>query len=73
VIVASVEELQGQLATLKAARASGIQKVRYRDRETWFKTNAEMAAAIRSLESEIAAATDAPGPRVIYVQNSRGW
>jgi len=43
------------LASLKAARYSGHQRVRHGDRDIVFKTDAEMAAAISALEAEIAA------------------
>ena len=43
------------LAALKEARFSGHQRVRFGDRDVTYKSDAEMAAAIRALEAEIAA------------------
>lgn len=69
----TVEEMREQLARLRKSRASGASKVVFRDRETWFKSDAEMAAAIRDLEERIARAEGTTRPTIINVRNLGGW
>jgi hypothetical protein len=45
--------LQTQLDTLKAARASGTRLVRFGERETRFRSDAELTNAIAALEAEL--------------------
>lgn len=71
--MADLATLRAQLDELKAARASGVSKVRFRDRETWFKTDTEMASAIRDLEAEIAAADGLPRIKFHTITKDRGW
>jgi len=52
------------LASLKAARYSGHQRVRHGDRDITYKSDDEMDAAIRALEAEIAA--DAGNGRKVH-------
>jgi len=46
--------LQEQLETLREARASGLRKVKYGEREMEYRTDEELAAAIADLERRIA-------------------
>ncbi len=52
--MATEAELTAQRDALKKARRSGLRRVRYGDREMEYKSDADMAAAIRDLEREIA-------------------
>lgn len=49
----TVTDLEGQLAALRRARNLGVSVVRQNDRETRFKSDAEMASAIADLERRI--------------------
>lgn len=69
----TVEQLREQLAKLQKTRASGASKIEFRDRSTWFKTDAEMAAAIRDLEERIAKAEGVTRPTIINIRNAGGW
>lgn len=53
--MATVEELQAQLAKLKAARASGAKSISYDNRMVTYRDVAELNAAIASVEQELAA------------------
>jgi len=59
-MAATVEQLQAQLDSLRAVRAGGEKRVRYRgpnsEQEVEYKTDAELAAAIFDLERQINAA-----------------
>jgi hypothetical protein len=70
--------LNEQLAELKAARASGARRVRFRsgdgEREVEFRMDSELVAAIGALEREIAGLEAARArPRIVYVHTERGW
>lgn len=55
--------LADDLAALKAAARSGVQRVRYSDnREVTYRTMAEIRQAIADVEAEIAAASGRPLP-----------
>ena len=61
--MATVQELQAQLDALRAVRAGGEKRIRYRgpnsEQEVEFKSDAELAAAIFDLERQINAAQGA--------------
>lgn len=57
--------LESQLAELLAVRHGGARRVKFRDRETEFQSDAELAAAIADLERRIA---EAKGSRVRTVR-----
>ena len=65
--------LQGQLSDLKAARASGASRVAYEGKATDFRSDAELQAAIASLEHEIEQAQGVSKPRVVITRASKGW
>ena len=69
---AAPPDLQAQLASLKAARAQGINSISIEGYTTVFRSDAEMRTAIASLESEIAAASGVPPVRNVNVR-SKGW
>lgn len=72
-----VDQLRANLSALKAARYGGVRKVRFmnggEERETEFKTDAEMAAAIRALELDIATLEGTTGTRTVVVRSTKGW
>ncbi len=53
--MATVTELQQQLADLKEARRSGVKRVIFNERDVTYKSDADMAKAQKDLENEIAA------------------
>ncbi|QJP14334.1 hypothetical protein G3545_12180 [Starkeya sp. ORNL1] len=69
--MADAATLQERLEKLRAARASGIRRLRYSDgREHEFRSDAELVAAIADLERQIGGAS-AP-PKLIYFNSSKG-
>ena len=71
--MATLGELQAQRATLAAARAQGIREVRDSDNSAIaYKSDSEMAAAIRALDSEIAELQRGPRPSVVRFNTSKG-
>ena len=65
--------LRTQLEELRAARASGVRRVEFRDRTVEYRTDNELAAAIRDLETRIAAAEGRPAVSVIRPRLVRNW
>ena len=65
--------LATQLEELRAARASGVRRVEFRDRIVEYRTDTELAAAIRDLETRIAAAQGQPVVSVIRPRSARNW
>lgn len=51
--MATEMELRAQLTKLKAARRSGLKRVRFGEREMEYRSDADMAKAIRDIEDEI--------------------
>jgi len=66
-----VADLAEQLETLRAARASGLRRVRMGTREMEYRSDAELAGAIADLEGRIAAAGRAM-PATIHFRTSKG-
>jgi hypothetical protein len=67
------EKLNAQLEALKKARRSGLRRVRFGDREMEYRSDADLAAAIRDLENEISATEGAPRRRrYFYPMTSKG-
>lgn len=64
--------LQEQLATLREARASGLRKVKYGEREMEYRTDEELAAAIADLERRIAQQNGAT-VHTIKLYSSKGF
>lgn len=67
----ALTELHTQLSELRAARASGIRRAEFRDRTVEYRSDAELAAAIRDLETRIAAAEGRPPVSVIRPRSAR--
>ncbi len=65
--MATLAQLQAQLAAIEAAYASGVLVVRHGDTQTTFRSLKEMSEIIAKLKAEIAAAngTQRRGPRYI--------
>lgn len=70
--MATIAEMQDQLANLRALRAEGVRKTRFGEDETEYRTDKELAAAIADLETRLAAAMK-PASRIIYPRTSRGY
>lgn len=70
-MVADATELQARLNTLRVARHAGFRRVRFADREIEYRSDAELAAAIGDLESQIEAATGRRAS-VIHFSTSKG-
>lgn len=70
---ATLAELQTSRAALVAARSTGIREVRDSNGESVaYKSDAEMAAALRALDSEIAAITGARRSGIVRFSTSKG-
>ena len=72
----ALDLLTANLASLKAARYGGVRKVSFHsageERETEFKSDAEMATAILAIEREIALLQGTP-TRTVIVRSYKGW
>ena len=60
-----------RLAELRAARGAGILHVRFGEREVWYRSDAELVAAIAALEAEL----NPTRPRNVMVRpvTQKGW
>ncbi|WP_420712637.1 phage head-tail joining protein [Ancylobacter sp. SL191] len=65
--------LTEQLRELREARASGVRRAEFRDRTVEYRSDGELAAAIRDLETRIAAAEGRPAVSVIRPRSLRNW
>lgn len=71
--MASIDELQTMRGRLFAARASGVREVMDSDGERIvYRTDNEMAAAIRAIDLSIVELTAGPRPSVIRFATSKG-
>ncbi|CBS88989.1 phage head-tail joining protein [Azospirillum lipoferum] len=70
--MAALADLISWRDALQAARYSGARRVVYGGKETEFKSDAEMAAALAALDRQIAAAGTAPRASFIRVSSSKG-
>ena len=68
-----VNELQQLRDDLVRARAKGVRRVRINGEEVEYKTDAEMADAIRNLEQRIARAAGTTRRRVFNPETGNGW
>lgn len=72
-----IDRLRADLASLKEARRLGVRRTMFRNgedqRETEFKSDAEMASAIWDMEREIAQLESAPASRNVVIRSSKGW
>lgn len=71
--MAKSEEIQTQLDALKAQRASGVARVSYDGKSIEYRGDAEIAEAIRSLETELKALTGNKTVRQIRLMTSKGY
>lgn len=71
--MATLSELQAQLAALKLARNSGALVVRKGDDMVTYRSLKEIEEIIAQLEGEIAALTDTPRVRTIRFHDKDGW
>jgi hypothetical protein len=67
--MADLETLLADLEELKEARRTGVLKIRFDEREVQFRSDAEIAAAISAIETEISG----PAPRNVIVRSTKGW
>lgn len=68
----TLEELVACRDRLRRARFKGVMTVRIDGEEITYKTDAQMAAALASIETEIAKLTRGPRPRTTYPQTTKG-
>ena len=75
--MATLVELEGFRDKLLAARGSGVARVMIQSpltrRETEFRSDAELAAALADIERRIAALSGAAAVSFVNPRNSRGW
>lgn len=72
--MADTAALEQQLESLRETRATTTaRRVRFGDKETEFKSDAELAAAIDDLERRIAAASGRNTPRIVNIRSNSGW
>lgn len=61
-----VTDLTAQLNALRIARHAGYRRIRFGDREVEYRSDAELATAIASLERQIEAATGKPAATIHF-------
>ena len=71
--MADLSTLQAQLASLKAARASGATRLSYEGKSIEYRSDADMQAAISAVQSEIDALNGKSKPRILVTRSSKGW
>jgi hypothetical protein len=71
--MADLATMQAQLTALAKARYSGTLRVRFSEREVQYKSDAELAKAIASLERRIADLQGNGSGQNIVVRSERGW
>lgn len=70
--MAALADLIAWRDALEAARYSGTRKVVYAGRETEFKSDSEMAAALAALNRQIDAASGSTRISMIRISSSKG-
>jgi hypothetical protein len=70
--MATVADLQAQLDGLRALRAGGEKRTKFRDRETEYRSDAELVAAIADIEKQIAALQGVRPIHTVRVSSSKG-
>jgi hypothetical protein len=68
----TVEELQQKRNDLIGKIADAVKKTTFADRSTEYGTVDEMEKALQILDNQIAAASNAPRSRSVFVQYSNG-
>lgn len=66
----TAEQIRDRLEKLKIMRASGARRVRFGDRETEYRDDAELTAAINDLQNEL---DGGDRPRAVKIRSSKGW
>lgn len=69
--MAELAQLTARLEALRAARASGVRKLKHADREIEYRSDSEIASAIADLERQVAALT-APRIKTVVFTAKRG-
>lgn len=74
--MSALSDLQDQLAALRAARASGLREIEVRHGDTMsrkaYRSDAEMAAAIADLQSQINGLAGTKTIRQYQINNDKG-
>lgn len=67
--------IQIELENLRSIRAGGVHSIREGDREVAHRSDAEIVAAIRALEAELAKAVGATQPQNVIIRTApaKGW
>ena len=68
----TTESLTAELERLRQLRASGLRRIEYDGTSTEYRTDAEIASAIRDLETRLAALSPQGPVRVTYIKSSKG-
>jgi hypothetical protein len=71
-MAADLATLQGRLDALKAAIANGRQEVSYAGRTTRYRSIPEIQAAIKDVETDIAALTGTSVTRTFFFSSQKG-
>jgi hypothetical protein len=71
--MADLATLKADLEALRSARRTGVLRVRFADREVWYRSEAELQKQVASLENEIVALEGSSTPRTIAVRSEKGW
>lgn len=71
----SAEVIRDELEALKGTRATGAHRIRFADREVFYRSDAELRNAIAALEAELEQATGSPSPRNVIIRTApaKGW
>lgn len=71
----SPDELRAWRNELLAARAAGVRRVEFRDRVVEYRTDGELAAAIKDIEDRLEFSLSGVRPTVTIhtIRKSRGW
>jgi hypothetical protein len=69
--MSDLAQLTSRLEALRAARASGLRKIKHGEREVEYRSDSELAAAIADLERQVSALT-APRIKTVVFTPKRG-
>lgn len=67
--------IRDELEKLRGTRATGANRIRFADREVFYRTDAELRNAIAALEAELKQATGSVSPRNVIIRTApaKGW